>query len=286
MASVKDNIARWGELTHSESARLDTEILLGHILARGRAWLYTWPEYQLTPAQQSAFDGLLARRRRGEPVAHLTGEREFWSLRLKVDASTLIPRPDTELLVETALALCPQEKVRALDLGTGSGAIALALAAERPGWQIIAAERSGTALALAEENRRNLGFHNVEIHRSDWFAQLPPQRFALIVSNPPYIDSADPHLQQGDVRFEPRSALVAGRRGLADIEHIAACAGDYLEVGGWLLVEHGWQQAARVRKIFTAAGFIDVQSRRDYCRRERITLGTRGRIQPQLPAGT
>ncbi|WKD50734.1 peptide chain release factor N(5)-glutamine methyltransferase [Microbulbifer spongiae] len=283
MASVKDNIARWVELTHSESARLDTEVLLGHILARGRAWLYTWPEYQLTPAQQSAFDGLLARRRDGEPVAHLTGEREFWSLRLKVDASTLIPRPDTELLVETALSLCPQQQLCALDLGTGTGAIALALAAERPGWRIIAVEKSERALVLAEENRRNLGFHNVEIQQSDWFAQLQPQRFALIISNPPYIDRADPHLQHGDVRFEPHSALVAGRRGLADIEHIATRAVDYLEVGGWLLVEHGWQQAARVRRIFSAAGFVDVQSRRDFCRRERITLG---RTQPQLSAGT
>ncbi|WP_444884014.1 peptide chain release factor N(5)-glutamine methyltransferase [Microbulbifer sp. PSTR4-B] len=273
MSSVKDNLARSIELIDSESARLDVEVLLAHILGRERSWLYTWPEYELSTSEQSEFDGLLTRRKDGEPVAHLTGEREFWSLILRVDTSTLIPRPDTELLVEAALELCPQEKLRALDLGTGSGAIALALASEKPGWKIIAAEKSPAALALAEDNRRRLGFTNVQILESDWFAQLPPQQFGLIVSNPPYIDAADPHLAQGDVRFEPHSALVAERHGLADIEEIANCAGSFLQDGGWLMVEHGWQQAESVREIFIAAGYRAVESRKDYSGWERITLG-------------
>ncbi|SHF00689.1 release factor glutamine methyltransferase [Microbulbifer donghaiensis] len=273
MSTVKQNLARSAELAGSDSARLDVEVLLGHVLGRPRTWLYTWPEYELTVAEQGQFDALLARRHSGEPVAHLTGEREFWSLPLKVDASTLIPRPETELLVETALELCPQQQLRALDLGTGTGAIALALASERPGWQIVAAERSADAARLAEENRRSLGFDNVQIVRSDWFAQIAPQVFELIVSNPPYIDAADPHLEQGDVRFEPRSALVADREGLADIEHIAVRSVEFLTAGGWLLVEHGWQQAAAVRDIFAAAGFHNVESREDFSGWERLTLG-------------
>ncbi|MCO1333767.1 peptide chain release factor N(5)-glutamine methyltransferase [Microbulbifer sp. OS29] len=273
MTSVKENIARCAEITASDSARLDTELLLGSVLGRERTWLYTWPEYELTAVEQQRFEQLLQRRQAGEPVAHLIGEREFWSLPLKVDPSTLIPRPDTELLVETALEFFPQQRLRVLDLGTGSGAIALALASEKPAWQIIAAEKSPAALALAEENRRRLALKNVEMIQSDWFSSLEQQPFSLIVSNPPYIDASDPHLGQGDVRFEPLSALVAERQGLADIEHIAAVAGDYLEEDGWLMVEHGWQQADRVREIFTAVGFKGVASRRDYSGWERITLG-------------
>lgn len=276
MATVKQNLHRSPELKSSDSARLDTELLLAYSVGRDRTWLYTWPEYELTGEEQRRFDALFERRKKGEPVAHLLGEREFWSLPLKVDASTLIPRPDTELLVEMVLEFCPEEKRRALDLGTGSGAIALALASERPGWQILAAEKSADAVALAEENRRALGFDNVEILQSDWFAQIAPQQFDLIVSNPPYIDAADPHLAQGDVRFEPRSALVADREGLADIERIAKQGRQYLAPGGWLLVEHGWQQAGAVRKIFAAAGFRDIESRNDYGGRERITLGRYG----------
>ncbi|WP_323845128.1 peptide chain release factor N(5)-glutamine methyltransferase [Microbulbifer magnicolonia] len=273
MTSVKQNLTRSTELTESDSARLDTEILLGHILGRQRTWLYTWPEYELTEIEQRQFDELLARRKSGEPVAHLTGEREFWSLPLRVNASTLIPRPETELLVETALQLFPQQQARALDLGTGTGAIALALAAEKPGWRIVAAEKSADAVALAEGNRSRLGFDNVEIVQSDWFENIAPQQFDLIVSNPPYIDAADPHLAQGDVRFEPRSALVAEREGLADIEHIARDAIEYLRPGAWLMVEHGWQQAAAVRHIFAAAGLRNIESRRDYADWERLTLG-------------
>lgn len=275
MSSVRDNLRRTAELPESDSARLDLEVLLGHVLQKPRTWLYTWPEHELSGSAQQQFDSLLERRAGGEPVAHLVGEREFWSLPLKVDASTLIPRPETELLVEVALELCPQERSQVLDLGTGTGAIALALASERPGWQIVAAERSPQAVALAEQNREMLGFGNVEIIQSDWFAQVPPQEFDLIVSNPPYIDAADPHLSQGDVRFEPRSALVAKRSGLADIEQIAGEALAYLAPGGWLVVEHGWQQAEPVRELFTRAGLRQVSSRNDYAGRERLTLGRR-----------
>ncbi|SDJ85110.1 peptide chain release factor N(5)-glutamine methyltransferase [Microbulbifer yueqingensis] len=273
MATIKENLTRSAELANSDSARLDTEVLLAHVLRKSRTWLYTWPEYELDEDEQNQFDRLLARRAAGEPVAHIVGRREFWSLDLKVDASTLIPRPETELLVETALELCPQQQLSALDLGTGTGAVALALASERPGWRVLAAEKSPRALELAKENLRALGLANVEVVRSDWFAGIPPQRFGLIVSNPPYIDAADPHLEQGDVRFEPRSALVAERQGLADIERIAAGCGDYLEEGGWLVVEHGWQQAAEARRIFTAAGLREVSSRDDHGGRERLTLG-------------
>ncbi|WP_237066299.1 peptide chain release factor N(5)-glutamine methyltransferase [Microbulbifer guangxiensis] len=273
MITVQQNLRRGGELPDSDSARLDLEVLLAHVLERPRTWLYTWPEYELSQSEQVQFDELLRRRAAGEPVAHLTGEREFWSLSLQVDASTLIPRPDTELLVETALALCPVTPQRVLDLGTGTGAIALALASERPAWQVLAAEKSPDALALAERNRVSLGLDNVRVIESDWFAQIPPQSFDLIVSNPPYIDAADPHLGQGDVRFEPRSALVADREGLADIEVIAATAPAFLAPGGCLLVEHGWQQAAAVRAIFADAGLVSIESRRDYGGRERLTLG-------------
>ncbi|MBB3059337.1 peptide chain release factor N(5)-glutamine methyltransferase [Microbulbifer rhizosphaerae] len=273
MTTVKQNLARSAGLADSDTARLDTEILLGHILGRPRTWLYTWPEYELSEAEQVEFDALFERRNNGEPVAHLTGTREFWSLPLKVDPSTLIPRPETELLVETALELCPQETLRALDLGTGTGAIALALASEKPGWRIVAAEKSAEAVALAEENRRALKLDKVQILRSDWFAQIPPQQFDLILSNPPYIDAADPHLEEGDVRFEPRLALVAAREGLADIEWIAQKSIEYLRPAGWLIVEHGWQQAEAVREIFAAAGLNSIESRKDYSGWERLTIG-------------
>lgn len=275
MTSVRDNLRRTAELPDSDTARLDLEVLLGHVLQKPRTWLYTWPEHELSESAQQQFDRILERRAHGEPVAHLVGKREFWSLPLKVDASTLIPRPETELLVEVALELCPQPRAQVLDLGTGTGAIALALASERPGWQIVAAEKSPEAVALAEENRAALGLGNVQVLRSDWFALVPSQQFDLIVSNPPYIDAADPHLAEGDVRFEPRSALVAGRSGLADIEQIAGEALAYLAPEGWLVVEHGWQQAGPVRELFARAGLRQVSSRNDYAGRERLTLGRR-----------
>ncbi|WGL16449.1 peptide chain release factor N(5)-glutamine methyltransferase [Microbulbifer bruguierae] len=273
MATVKENLRRAVQLEHSDSPRLDLEVLLCHLLGKSRAWLYTWPEYELDSAQQEQLDTLIQRRIAGEPVAHLTGSREFWSLPLKVNPSTLIPRPDTEVLVETVLALCPQQQLRVLDLGTGTGAIALALASEKPRWQIVAVDKMPAAVALAEENRQLLGFSHVEVLESDWFDALTGRTFDVIISNPPYIDPRDPHLQEGDVRFEPLSALVAEDAGLADIRRIAEIAGEHLVAGGLLAVEHGWDQGAAVRRIFTGCGYSDVETRLDYAGRERITLG-------------
>ncbi|WP_295803695.1 peptide chain release factor N(5)-glutamine methyltransferase [uncultured Microbulbifer sp.] len=273
MASVKENLLRAAELTESDSPRLDLEVLLCHLLGKSRAWLYTWPEHELEPEQQAAFDRLFERRIAGEPVAHLTGNREFWSLPLKVNRSTLIPRPDTEVLVEAVLELRPQESLRALDLGTGTGAIALALATEKPHWQLLAVDKMPAAVALAEENRQQLGLANVQVRQSDWFDGVPPQHFDVIVSNPPYIDAQDPHLREGDVRFEPRSALVADEQGLADIRQIAAQARSYLAADGLLLVEHGWQQADAVAELLGTRGFEQVQSWRDLGGQQRVTGG-------------
>lgn len=204
----------------SDSARFDAELLLCHVLDKPRSYLFTWPERELTEAQQSAFAALLARREAGEPVAYLIGQREFWGLPLEVSAATLIPRPDTETLVECALELLPEGPYRVADLGTGTGAIALALASERPAWQLVATDRVDAAAALARRNRDRLGLANVEILTGSWCEPLSGH-FEMILSNPPYIDPQDPHLSQGDVRFEPRSALVAAESGLADIRLIA-----------------------------------------------------------------
>ncbi|MCA0899249.1 peptide chain release factor N(5)-glutamine methyltransferase [Microbulbifer agarilyticus] len=273
MATVKENLQRAIELTDSDSPRLDLEVLLCHLLGKSRAWLYTWPEQPLSDDQQEEFEQLLERRVAGEPVAHLTGSREFWSLSLRVNRSTLIPRPDTEVLVETVLALCPQTTARLLDLGTGTGAIALALASEKKHWQITAVDTMPAAVALAEENRGALGFGNVQVLQSDWFSALGDATFDVIVSNPPYIDTQDPHLREGDVRFEPVSALVADEKGLADIRKIASQATAHLSENGLLLVEHGWEQGKAVRNIFSEYGYKDVETRLDYAGRERITLG-------------
>lgn len=259
----------------SPSARLDAEVLLAHCLGQSRTWLYTWSDRALSASQCAAFAALLARRRQGEPVAYITGVREFWSLPLEVGPATLIPRPDTERLVELVLELPLPAAARVLDLGTGTGAIALALASERPGWQVLAVDLAPAAVALAERNRARLGCRNVTVQQSDWFDAVTATDVDVIVSNPPYIDATDPHLLQGDVRFEPRSALVAGAAGLADIRLIATQGLRHLRAGGWLLVEHGYQQGEAVRGIFRAAGFGQVCTRRDCGGNERVTMGCR-----------
>lgn len=279
-ASIAHCLQRSGELAdHSDSARLDLELLLCKVLEKPRAYLYTWPERILSEDELARFEALLAERKKGKPVAHLLGEKEFWSLNLRVNESTLIPRPETELLVEAALSLPLRDKASVLDLGTGTGAIALALASERPGWQLSAVDSSEEALRLARENCRQLALSNVNVMQSDWFAALGDalvdSAFDLIVANPPYIDVEDPHLQQGDLRFEPHSALVAGEQGLADLRHIANETGNHLLPGGWLLVEHGFEQGAAVRELFVAAGFQCVETRKDLGGRERLTLGRR-----------
>ena len=263
------------QLQASESPRRDAEILLGFVTGKARTFILAFGETPLTDEQQEQLAALLARRVRGEPVAHLIGEREFWSLPLFVSPATLIPRPDTECLVEQALARLPAAPCRILDLGTGTGAIALALASERPDCQVTAVDLIPDAVALAQRNADHLGIRNIEIVQSRWFSALEGQQFSLIVSNPPYIDAQDPHLAQGDVRFEPLSALVAADNGLADLHTLIKDAPRYLLPQGWLLLEHGWQQGAAVREIFARYGWQQVETCRDYGDNERLTLGRR-----------
>lgn len=260
-------------LAQSESAKRDAEILLGFATGRARTYLLAFGETLLTPAQTEQLTLLLARRERGEPVAYLVGEREFWSLPLSVSPATLIPRPDTECLVELALACLPSTPCSMLDLGTGTGAIALALASERPDCQVTGIDLQADAVALAQHNAQKLAIGNVRFLQGSWFTPVAGQRFALIASNPPYIDEADPHLAQGDVRFEPGSALVAADRGLADLAAIVQQAAGFLQPQGWLLLEHGWQQGENVRMLLNAAGFIAVETHRDYGGNDRVTLG-------------
>ena len=260
-------------LAGGESPRRDAEILLEHVTGKARTYLLAFGETQLTADQQAQLDALLARRKTGEPVAHLVGEREFWSLPLYVSAATLIPRPDTECLVEQALARLPATPARILDLGTGTGAIALALASERPDCQVTAVDLMPDAVALAQRNRERLALENVTVQQSSWFIALADQQFEMIVSNPPYIDECDPHLGEGDVRFEPRSALVAADHGLADLSHIIIQSRRHLVSNGWLLLEHGWTQGEAVRNLFLQAGFAQVETCRDYGGNERLTVG-------------
>ena len=261
------------DLPTSPTARLDAELLLAAVLGKPRSYLRTWPEHEPGAEQLAAFAALLERRRMGEPVAYILGHQGFWSLDLEVAPHTLIPRPDTELLVETALQLAPATPQRVLDLGTGSGAIALALASERGGWQVIGVDRIAEAVALAERNRQRLKLGNAEFRQSSWFDGLAGERFGLILSNPPYIAADDRHLGEGDVRFEPLSALVAGVDGLDDIRQIIAQAPRHLQAGGWLLLEHGHDQAEAVRELLAATGFTAVDSRRDLGGHQRISLG-------------
>ncbi|SFU21019.1 [protein release factor]-glutamine N5-methyltransferase [Kosakonia arachidis] len=264
-----------GQLQTSESPRRDAEILLGFVTGKTRTFILAFGETVLTSEQQLQLDALLARRALGEPVAHLVGEREFWSLPLFVSPVTLIPRPDTECLVEQALNRLPTSPCRILDLGTGTGAIALALASERPDCHVTAVDVVAEAVTLAQRNAEHLAMTNVNILQSCWFSALTGQQFTMIVSNPPYIDAQDPHLAQGDVRFEPQSALVAADHGLADLQTIICDARHFLLPGGWLLLEHGWQQGAAVRALFSQYGWQEVNTCRDYGGNERLTLGKR-----------
>lgn len=260
-------------LSESESPKRDAEILLEFVTGKPRTYLLAFGETMLTAEQETQLAALLARRKTGEPVAHLVGEREFWSLPLYVSAATLIPRPDTECLVEQALARLPATRCCILDLGTGTGAIAMALASERPDCDVTAVDVMPDAVALAQRNQQRLGLSNVTVLQSSWFSALANRTFAMIVSNPPYIDEHDPHLAQGDVRFEPLTALVAANEGLADLDHIVSTSRQHLLPGGWLLVEHGWTQGEAVRALFTAAGYTVVETCRDYGGNDRLTLG-------------
>ena len=254
------------------TASVDSRWILGHVLQRNNAWIKTWPEAQISEQHWQRFQQLVQRRALGEPVAYLTGTQGFWDLELEVSADTLVPRADTELLVETALRLFDQGPVNVLDLGTGTGAIALALKSERPAWQVTATDIDLATIELARRNSERCGL-SIDVLKSNWFADIPPQQFHLIVSNPPYIETDDPHLSGVGVRFEPLRALVSGHDGLDAIREIARESKRYLRDKGWLLVEHGYQQGRQVQEIFTKNGFASVATMEDLADNERITLG-------------
>ena len=269
-----DQLLALAKQLDSPTAQLDAELLLCLVLSKPRSYLYTWPEQVVSDSQVAAYQELLQRRKNGEPVAYLLGRQGFWTLDLQVAEHTLIPRADSEILVETALQLAAASTVwQVLDLGTGSGALALALASERAHWQVTGVDRIESAVALAQANQQHSGLNNVNFLHSDWFSALAGQRYNLILSNPPYIAEHDPHLQQGDVRFEPLSALVSGPDGLADLRSIIAQAAAYLISPGWLLLEHGYDQADAVCALLEQAGFVEVHSQRDLAGQQRVSLG-------------
>ncbi len=254
-------------------ARLEAQILFSHGLGVNRAWLIGHDRDALTPEQIARVERLLERRLAGEPVAYLLGEREFYGRPFQVTPDVLIPRPDTELLVELALEhLPPGAPLNVLDIGAGSGAITISLALERPACRVTAVDVSAAALDVARRNAETLRA-DVEFLVSDGFTALPSRRFHLIASNPPYIAAADPHLRQGDLRFEPSQALASGADGLDLIRRLATDAPNHLEPGGWLLLEHGWNQAEAVRGLLQTAGFRAVFSARDLAGHERVTGG-------------
>ena len=255
------------------SARLETQYLLQWVLHKPRAWLLAYPEYEPDKLQQVEYRRLLLRRLQGEPIAYLLGEREFFGLSFKVTPATLIPRPETELLVELALQHLPPQVCQVLDLGTGTGAIALSIAHARPDVRVVATDASPDALCVAMENARRLGVANADMISGSWFEPLGAQRFDIIVSNPPYVAADDPHLRQGDLPCEPLSALVSGAEGLDDIRIIIGQSPGHLQPGGWLLLEHGYDQAERVRELMQMSGLNKVFSVHDLSGIERVSGG-------------
>lgn len=258
-----------------EDARFDAEQLLLHVLGVDRAWLFAHATDAVADDARQRFEQLLRHRAEGQPLAYLTGRRGFWTLDLQVNPATLIPRPETELLVEQALARLPADKLRRVaDMGTGSGAVALSIASERPLATVIATDLLGPTLAVAVKNAQAHALENVWFRRGHWYAALGNDRFDMIVSNPPYIAAGDPHLQQGDLRFEPPPALASGADGLEAIREIIAGAPAHLVRGGWLLLEHGRDQGEAIRALLEQAGFVEVETVRDLEQRDRVTLGS------------
>ena len=257
-----------------EDARHEAEQLLIHVLGVERAWLFAHATDDVDADARQRFEVLLTRRAEGHPLAYLTGRRGFWTLDLQVNTATLIPRPETELLVEQALARLPADDMaRVADMGTGSGAIALSIASERPLATVMATDVLGPTLAVAVRNAQAHGLENVWFRRGHWYAALGADRFDMIVSNPPYIAAGDPHLAQGDLRFEPPPALASGADGLDAIREIVAGAHEHLVPGGWLLLEHGWDQGEAIRALLEQAGFVEAQTVQDLEQRDRVTLG-------------
>jgi release factor glutamine methyltransferase len=257
-----------------EEARHEAELLLLHALGVDRAWLFSHADDAVDEQARQRFELLVTRRAEGHPLAYLTGRRGFWTLDLQVNTATLIPRPETELLVEQALARLPaDDMVRVADMGTGSGAIALSIASERPLATVMATDVLGPTLAVAVKNAQAHGLENVWFRRGHWYTALGADRFDMIVSNPPYIAAGDPHLQQGDLRFEPPPALASGADGLDAIREIIGGAHEHLVPGGWLLMEHGWDQGPAIRALLEQAGFIEAQTVQDLEQRDRVTLG-------------
>ena len=256
---------------------LEAQLLLAYVLQKTRTWLLSWPEAPVDEEQRQRFESLVERRLSGEPVAHIVGEREFWKQHLEVTADTLIPRPETELIVETLLERFGNDTdIDLLDLGTGSGAIAIAISAERPRWKITATDISPEALQVAQRNALKHG-SKINFHAGNWYEAIPAgTRFDVIVSNPPYIPNQDPHLNKGDVRFEPRSALASGKDGLDDIRRLISDSPEYLNRGGLLLLEHGFDQGAAVRSLMQQGGFNDITTLVDLAGQPRVTLGRNG----------
>ncbi|MGB5178622.1 MAG: peptide chain release factor N(5)-glutamine methyltransferase [Gammaproteobacteria bacterium] len=274
--SIKQLLEQATRLLNTDSARLEAEVLLAHVLQQPRSHFHAWPEKLLPDGSREHFRQLLQRRLSGEPVAYLTGEREFWSLPLSVTADTLIPRPETETLVAQALQRLPAERPQLIaDLGTGSGAVALAIARERPRCRIIATDIAAAAIETARLNARRLDIHSIEFHSGNWCEPLAGLQLDMIVSNPPYIAETDPHLLAGDVRFEPRSALAAGPQGMDDLRRIAYCAASHLQPGGWLLMEHGYEQGELARQLLEDAGFTEVIDYPDEAGEDRVIAGRR-----------
>ena len=274
--------AALARLPHA-SPRLEAELLLTEATRWPRSRLIAWPDAVLDPAAQARFDALLARRLAGEPIAYIRGRQAFWTLDLRVTPDTLIPRPETELLVEIALELPDPDRPRRIaDLGTGSGAIAAAVAAERPHWQVFATDRSAAALAVARGNFRDLGLTNVRALQADWLAAIAPHSLDLILANPPYIDADDPHLAAGDLPQEPLTALTPGPDGLAAIRRISAEARRCLRPGGFVALEHGCDQGSQVRALLAGQGLRDPETRQDLAGLDRMTIG---RIRPGPPRG-
>ncbi len=259
-------------LQPSGSDRLDAEVLLAHVLGKPRSHLHAWPEAELQQQQLARYRQLVARRAAGEPVAYLTGRREFWSLDFEVTCATLIPRPETELLVEQALAGLPADRpLRVADLGTGSGAVAVALAQERKRWQVCATDRSAAAVAIARRNAARLQVPEIDFLIGDWSAAFADHSLDAIVANPPYVAERDPHLAQGDVRFEPRTALAAGPQGLDELARLIRDAARVLKADGWLFLEHGAEQSAALRALLNKLNFNGIATLRDLAGLERVT---------------